>query len=188
MIRLLFLFSFGVFIMTCATPEEEISPIVCDVIPIVQVLSITNTPCGERNGRIELIGSGGTGTLTYSIDGFNYQTTPIFENLASGRYQVEVRDEKDCTSTTFATLASGISFENTVRELIEATCAISSCHVTGEQAPDFTRKENIFSAAARIRTQLQSESMPPSDSGQEALLEEETQQVICWINEGTPDN
>lgn len=36
------------------------------------------------------------GDFSYSIDGINYQSTPIFENLEGGRYTVYVRENSDC--------------------------------------------------------------------------------------------
>ena len=36
------------------------------------------------------------GNFSYSIDGINYQNTPVFENLEGGRYTVYVRENSDC--------------------------------------------------------------------------------------------
>ena len=36
------------------------------------------------------------GDFSYSIDGINYQNTPVFENLEGGRYTVYVRENSDC--------------------------------------------------------------------------------------------
>ncbi|WP_417557437.1 T9SS type B sorting domain-containing protein [Mesoflavibacter zeaxanthinifaciens] len=36
------------------------------------------------------------GDFSYSIDGINYQNSPVFENLEGGRYTVYVRENSDC--------------------------------------------------------------------------------------------
>ncbi|MCP4054234.1 MAG: T9SS type B sorting domain-containing protein [Mesoflavibacter sp.] len=36
------------------------------------------------------------GNFSYSVDGINYQNTPVFENLEGGRYTVYVRENSDC--------------------------------------------------------------------------------------------
>jgi subtilisin-like proprotein convertase family protein len=43
--------------------------------------------------------SGGTGTLTFSIDGTNFQPDGQFDNLSDGIYTVVVRDANGCTAT-----------------------------------------------------------------------------------------
>ena len=69
------------------------SPISIDDIQITHV-----TGCfGELNGEITIVASGGTGTLTYSIDGgINTQMTNTFTGLGAGNYQVVVNDDANC--------------------------------------------------------------------------------------------
>ena len=40
----------------------------------------------------------GNGDFEYSIDGTNYQIEPAFEHLATGSYEVHVRDKTDCSA------------------------------------------------------------------------------------------
>ncbi len=51
---------------------------------------------------INVTASGGTGALEYSIDGTNFQASPLFTNLPNGMYTLTVRDENGCTQTTEA--------------------------------------------------------------------------------------
>ena len=53
---------------------------------------------------ITVTASGGTGTLMYSLNGTNFQTSKIFVDLANGVYTVTVRDSRGCTATTTATV------------------------------------------------------------------------------------
>lgn len=168
--------------------EDEAPAMTCSTLPTVTVINAQDTPCGIEEGSIEVSGNGGTGSLTYSIDGINFQTNPVFNNLPSGKYQITVRDENNCEGTTNVTLFSGISFSSTVEQLIAGTCAVGGCHVTGEQAPDLTLRDNIFTAAPRIETQLLANAMPPLDSGLPRLSESEMEAVICWVKDGALDN
>jgi len=54
---------------------------------------------GDTAGVIEILGSGGTGILLYSINGINFQASGTFINLAAGDYTAYVLDEAGCTAT-----------------------------------------------------------------------------------------
>ena len=63
-----------------------------------------NGTCLNQNGSITANGTGGTGTLQYSIDGFNFQPGNIFNNLLPGDYTVTVQDDAGCSNSTQVTL------------------------------------------------------------------------------------
>ena len=79
-----------------------------DTIP--QAIVVTNPPqlfittvldndisCFNANdAQITATGSGGIGNLEYSIDGNNYQTNGVFNNLSAGSYTLFVKDATDC--------------------------------------------------------------------------------------------
>jgi gliding motility-associated-like protein len=54
--------------------------------------------CMMNNGSISLE-SNSSSSLTYSIDGTNFQSTPFFQNLASGNYTVYVQNDLGCIGT-----------------------------------------------------------------------------------------
>lgn len=62
------------------------------------------TCSGDSTGAIEASGAGGIGILEYSLDGLNYQSSGLFENLTAGSYTVYVRDETACSIPMPATL------------------------------------------------------------------------------------
>ncbi len=66
--------------------------------PILTDIEITPVSCLGAEGIIEVIGSGGTGALTYSIDGINFQDTGLFDSLLLGNYTITVQDENFCNS------------------------------------------------------------------------------------------
>ena len=63
-----------------------------------------NASCnGGNDGVITVLGTGGNGGYQYSIDGVNFQTSNIF-NVAPGTYTITIKDSKNCTQTTTATV------------------------------------------------------------------------------------
>ncbi|MCY7421203.1 MAG: DUF4082 domain-containing protein [Chitinophagaceae bacterium] len=58
----------------------------------------TNPGCKGTDGIIELIASGGLSPYTFSINGTVYQSLPLFNNLSSGIYSLNVKDNSGCTT------------------------------------------------------------------------------------------
>jgi gliding motility-associated-like protein len=76
--------------------------------PAVVTYSANNTDptCnGGADGQIAVTGAGGTGALSYSIDGgVTFQATGVFTGLAAGNYNVVVEDANGCQGTGTETL------------------------------------------------------------------------------------
>jgi PKD repeat protein len=71
-------------------------------INIDQVNTVTSG-CGLDNGSLTVLASGGNGNYQYSVDGINYQTNNVFNQLAPGTYLVYASDNSSIDST-FATI------------------------------------------------------------------------------------
>ncbi len=72
--------------------------------PIIQDIIIQDASCGLATGQIEIIASGDA-ELTYSIDGINFQSSPIFSGLNAGIYpDLTVSSILGCFSDTSITL------------------------------------------------------------------------------------
>jgi hypothetical protein len=78
---------------------ETVETALCDNPPTIELVSVADTECNASIGRIEVIGAGGLGDLEYSRDGLNFDSSPFFENLAAGIYEISVRDEKGCLAS-----------------------------------------------------------------------------------------
>ncbi len=66
-------------------------------VPELDSIALTPTSCGETDGVLELFVIGGTPAYQYSIDGgSSYQADNLFENLASGTYDIVVEDFNGC--------------------------------------------------------------------------------------------
>ena len=261
-----FLLGMLLFISSCGSDESnDPAPVDCTTNPIVFTVETTDSNCGLTDGKMEILASGGTGTLTYSSDdGTSFQSTPIFDNLASNTYSVQVRDANDCEKTlsisvgvvgsavavsidnqtnttcgtsigeiivsstggvgevqfrlnngdpqssgTFsglavgeytisaveittscessitATIASGVSFEATIKNIIDTKCAISGCH-NGDNGADrnWTVLSNIQNNAANVKGFTQSGAMPQTGS----LTQEQIDLIACWVDDGALNN
>ncbi len=58
---------------------------------------------------ITIAAEGGTGTLSYSVDGLNFQAEPVFTDLPDGVYQVTVRDENGCAIVMQVIIGSSLA-------------------------------------------------------------------------------
>ncbi len=60
-----------------------------------------NIDCADMdNGRVRAFVSGGSPPYSYSIDGENYQTSDVFENLGAGTYEITVQEFEGFTKTS----------------------------------------------------------------------------------------
>ena len=67
---------------------------------VVDSASVTSASCyGSPDGGFEVTATGGTGGYQYSIDGTNFQSSPMFTNLVAGTYLVTIRDNSGCSET-----------------------------------------------------------------------------------------
>jgi hypothetical protein len=71
--------------------------------------------------------------------------------------------------------------------IINQSCAISGCHVSGTGRVDLSVKENIIQNATQIRTFTQSGFMPPADSGR-TLTAAQKENIYCCVENGAQDN
>jgi gliding motility-associated-like protein len=65
--------------------------------PFAIAFEITEPDCFDQSlGKITVIPSGGVDPFEYSMDGINFQSSPIFSSLNSGTYEVTAKDANDC--------------------------------------------------------------------------------------------
>ncbi|PHI18169.1 hypothetical protein CEQ90_19280 [Lewinellaceae bacterium SD302] len=55
--------------------------------------------CDGSNGILDIPAFGGVGALSYSLDGVNYQDSPVFTDLPLDNYLIHVADEVGCVRT-----------------------------------------------------------------------------------------
>ena len=68
---------------------------------------------GDNNGQIDVSASGGTGVISYEIDGGGFGGSGTFGSLLAGTYLVSAKDANDCQIDTTLTIGepSPISFD-----------------------------------------------------------------------------
>jgi hypothetical protein len=107
------------------TSQVDVAITEPDVLEIA-MLFITEVNCYEgADGQVNLSSTGGTGDVQYTLGSFS-NTTGIFENLASGTYDVLIEDENGCTESTIITLDEPAELEIQVVNNSSAGCGIST--------------------------------------------------------------
>ncbi len=71
---------------------------------VISSLTIINPGCLGGGGTISYTGTGGSGPYTFSIDGINYVTPGLFNNLSNGNYTIYVQDANGCIDDTTVVL------------------------------------------------------------------------------------
>jgi large repetitive protein len=92
---------------------------------------LTNPNCiPNNNGAVSLGASGGSGTISYSLDNITYQTSSNFSGLMGTTYTVYARDANGCTASTTLALQSPVPpvFISAATSL--ATCGLAVGTVT----------------------------------------------------------
>lgn len=99
--------------------------------PTIQTIALTPTFCGGNAGSIVITATGGTGTITYSIDnGASSQTGNSFTGLAAGTYAVVVNDDNGCAVGAPATVADSLITLNGTASTTDATCGDNNGSIT----------------------------------------------------------
>lgn len=151
---------------------------------IVLEVEVTNTDCGSFTGSI--LATASISNVEFSIDGDKFQSSGTFSKLGQGSYNVQVREiNSNCGTSAAVQVPSGVSYNNTVKNIIETNCAISGCHVAGRDIPDFKDFSNVQENASTIKLRVNNGTMPP---GNRAITEQDKQLITCWVDDGALDN
>ncbi|MCK5135305.1 MAG: gliding motility-associated C-terminal domain-containing protein [Bacteroidales bacterium] len=130
------------------TPPE----IVVDNVTITDVTGCS----GDPTGSLSVTGSGGTGTITYSLNGGSYQAGGTFNGLSAGDHTVTLKDDNDCTRDTLVSISEPASISILTELVTPITCAgagdgIVEVTVTGGTAPlNFTLNPGAVSNGTGI--------------------------------------
>ncbi len=149
--------------------------------------TVTNSGCRTGEGVIDVVATGGSGDYSYKIDNGAFGDASVFSSLTAGGKVIEVRDnENGCTVTRTVNVLNGTSYEADIKSIIETSCAVSGCHVTGGDAPfTLTSLANVQSHAAAIKTATANGSMPKDGT---PLTQLQKDRIACWVDDGAPNN
>jgi gliding motility-associated-like protein len=94
--------------------------------PQIDTVNITSVSgCIGSNGVIEILMQGVANDLEYSINGFNWKSSPIFTGLSNGNYTVVVRKNNGTCQTAYAhnpVLVGATNTETDTTFITEYTC------------------------------------------------------------------
>tara|TARA_R110002124_G_scaffold138576_6_gene302168 strand:+ start:102213 stop:111887 length:9675 start_codon:yes stop_codon:yes gene_type:complete len=124
----------------CVTVQETVT--INSVDPIEGVAELTAPYTCTDTGTITAINvSGGTPPYTYSIDGVNFQASPVFTGLTAGTYTITIKDANDCTFVTNEIIIppldppTDLTFSNTPLTCPTNTTDVTITSTTGGVAP-----------------------------------------------------
>jgi len=148
---------------------------------VTGIAAVTPSGCQGDVGIIEVTALNGNPPYRYQLgENTDYTDSPIFTELPAGTYSIWIADANDCSIGIYVDIPTGVSFNNTVRELIVANCATETCH-GGAQSPELMSYDDISDESEEILSII--------DSHAEGVLsEEEIRNVKCWIEDGAPNN
>lgn len=81
------------YCLACSDEAPPSDP--CDTNPpVINSIAVSGADC--NTGSLMIEANGGNGSLSYSLDGDNFQTDNRFTQLPGATYTVSVRDEENC--------------------------------------------------------------------------------------------
>ena len=92
----------------------------CCELEIIEII-VEQTTCGEDNGLVEIFSDGAFEFAEYSIDGTNYFTDNLFQDLAPDNYTAFVKDQNNCTAEMSFEVEFSLEIEVDVLE-VNPTC------------------------------------------------------------------
>lgn len=142
--------------------------------------------CKTSEGSIEITASGGSSSYEYKLDAGSFGSSNVFTGLSAGAHTVTVKDSEGCVATQSVTLKSGITYQSHIKEIIDANCAVSGCHVTGGSAPMSLETFDVAQdRAGSIKTAVLNNVMPKNGP---PLSQDLKNKIACWVDDGAPEN
>lgn len=126
--------------------------------PVIEGVLTQPEKCNQHNGSLEVISSGGKGSLQYSLDGSSFQSSNTFNGLQAGWYTIYVMDETANTtlSTSLVESTKSMSLDwisSTSAECVDQNGAVL-LDVSGGTEPYFYSLNNGPAALEPLFTQL----------------------------------
>jgi len=150
--------------------------------------STADSECLSNNGKIMVNATGSHSPFQFKIGSGSFSTDSVFSELGEGIYRITVKDSEGCSLTVNATVVhgnTGISWTGNIKAIIDANCAVSGCHVSGGQSPNFSSFANVQKNASEIKARTASRSMPPDGR---SITQEQINLISCWVTDGAVNN
>jgi gliding motility-associated-like protein len=98
--------------------------------PTISTIAAVDPHCGQTDGTITVSAFGGTGSLSYSLNGIDFKSNNQFTNLTGGVYTITVKDQDQCAVSKSTSLKNTISLSINQIESIATTCGKSNGRIT----------------------------------------------------------
>ncbi len=98
--------------------------------PDIDTVSTTNPLCGQSDGNITIVGTGGTAPLTYWFDSADVGTQVFFDDLGAGNYTFHVFDDNGCWADMVVSLSNSDGPVIDSVSVTHETCSASNGEVT----------------------------------------------------------
>lgn len=98
-------------------------------VPSIPTVSIMQPTCVVPIGNVTVTSPVGAG-FTYSIDGTNFQTSTIFNNLSPNSYTITVKNAAGCSSTNTFTIVPSSSGATPTFIITQPNCASTTVVIT----------------------------------------------------------
>lgn len=151
----------------------------------IQSATATNSGCGTSNGTITVTANSGDEPYTYKLGTNAFQASNSFAGLARGSYTVTVRDESGCEASSQVQVLSGVSYQNSVKSIIDNNCSVSGCHGQNSAIPNFSTIAGVQARAQSIKSHVINGTMPPSPS---SISQANKDLIACWVDDGALNN
>lgn len=98
--------------------------------PTITNITLVDPQCGNSNGTLTISASGGSGSISYSLNGVDFKTDNQFTNLAGGTYTVTVRDQDQCAVSKSVLLKKTVNLQLNQVDVFATTCGRSNGRIT----------------------------------------------------------
>ncbi len=106
--------------------SDTIGLIISEPLPLaVQLISTIDESCfGAADGQLTASAAAGTAPYEFSIDGINFFSSAVFNNLAASAYTVTVRDSSGCTAFVPAAINAPLAVNIAVDGQTASGCGV----------------------------------------------------------------
>ena len=91
--------------------------------PGIDTIIVQPSTCGQDNGSILALSSGGNGLLLFSLDSLSFQSTGFFDSLSPARYNIFVIDSAGCIIRDEALIDSLAAVSIILADVTHTSCA-----------------------------------------------------------------
>lgn len=89
--------------------------------------TVTDAAAGSSTGSINVSATGGSGALSFSLNGGSFQASGTFSNLAKGNYTITAKDANGCTGSKAFSIAESTACNGVTITLTATTTGSDPC-------------------------------------------------------------